>query len=206
DHATRLVDAVISDGSEGWEMLRIVRAQVRLAKDDLGGALRDYAHTLEARRDEWEAMNPKWLCACARVALAAGRRTEAADLVAKALTPAWKPPYGWHDAVELALLLRELGRSPDPIVGAAEAHPRLPWLQAAASVARGELDDAADQLVALRCPPLEAEVRLLAAARLVAEGRRGEADEQLQRALAFWRAVGATRYIREAEVLLAATA
>jgi hypothetical protein len=33
--------------------------------------------------------------------------------------------------------------------------------------------------------------------RLVAESRRAEADEQLQRALAFWRSVGATRYIRE---------
>ncbi len=32
------------------------------------------------------------------------------------------------------------------------------------------------------------------------------ADEQLRRALAFWRAVGATRYVREGEELLAKTA
>jgi hypothetical protein len=37
-------------------------------------------------------------------------------------------------------------------------------------------------------------------------GRRGMADAQLQRALAFWRSVAATAYIREAEALLAATA
>jgi len=41
---------------------------------------------------------------------------------------------------------------------------------------------------------------------LVRDGRRAEADEQLQRALGFYRSVGATRYVREAEALLAATA
>ena len=40
----------------------------------------------------------------------------------------------------------------------------------------------------------------------VADGRRAEADVQLQKALAFYRSVGATRYIREGEALLAATA
>ncbi len=49
-------------------------------------------------------------------------------------------------------------------------------------------------------------MRLRAAERLVADGRRAEADVQLQKALAFYRSVGATRYIREGEALLAATA
>jgi hypothetical protein len=40
----------------------------------------------------------------------------------------------------------------------------------------------------------------------VAEGRRAEADAQLEQALAFYRSVGATRYIREAEALLAVSA
>jgi predicted negative regulator of RcsB-dependent stress response len=52
----------------------------------------------------------------------------------------------------------------------------------------------------------EAFTRLRAAAQLVDAGRRAQADEQLQRALAFYRSVGATRYIREGEALLAATA
>ena len=38
------------------------------------------------------------------------------------------------------------------------------------------------------------------------QNRRPEADVQLQRALAFYRSVGATRYIRQAEGLLAASA
>ena len=48
--------------------------------------------------------------------------------------------------------------------------------------------------------------RLRAARALVDENRRAEADAQLHRALAFYRSVGATRYIREGEALLAATA
>jgi hypothetical protein len=40
----------------------------------------------------------------------------------------------------------------------------------------------------------------------VEEGRRAEADVELQRSLAFWREMGATRYVREGEALLAASA
>jgi hypothetical protein len=51
-----------------------------------------------------------------------------------------------------------------------------------------------------------ARVRLRAAETLAARGHRTEASEQLDKALAFYRSVGATRYIREAESLLAITA
>ena len=54
--------------------------------------------------------------------------------------------------------------------------------------------------------PGEAYARLRVARQLVEEGRRAEADVQLQRSLAFWREVGATRYVREGEALLAASA
>ena len=53
-------------------------------------------------------------------------------------------------------------------------------------------------------PVPEAEARLHAAEELVAQGCRVEADEQLEQALAFYRSVGATRYVRETEALLAA--
>jgi hypothetical protein len=52
----------------------------------------------------------------------------------------------------------------------------------------------------------EAHARLRAAAQLSEVGQRREADRQLQRTLAFWRSVNATRYVREAEALLPATA
>ena len=52
----------------------------------------------------------------------------------------------------------------------------------------------------------EAELRLRAAGSLVDQRRRAEADVQLHMALAFYRSVGATRFIREGESLLTATA
>ena len=54
--------------------------------------------------------------------------------------------------------------------------------------------------------PSEAEARLLGAEALLAGGRRGEGEEQLARALAFFRSVGATADVRRGEELLAATA
>jgi hypothetical protein len=48
--------------------------------------------------------------------------------------------------------------------------------------------------------------RLRAAEEFVKAGRRAEADDQLRRALGFFRSVGATRFVREGEALLAASA
>jgi hypothetical protein len=52
----------------------------------------------------------------------------------------------------------------------------------------------------------EAYGRLRAAKQLVEEGRRAEADAELNRPLAFYREVGATTYVREGEALLAESA
>jgi tetratricopeptide (TPR) repeat protein len=45
--------------------------------------------------------------------------------------------------------------------------------------------------------------RLRAGERLLGEGRAEEAQDQLRKALAFWRPLGASRYVRQAEELLA---
>jgi hypothetical protein len=55
-------------------------------------------------------------------------------------------------------------------------------------------------------PHDEACARLYAARVLAGRGLRGEADVQLQRGLAFFRAVGATKIVRDGESLLAAAA
>ncbi len=54
--------------------------------------------------------------------------------------------------------------------------------------------------------PYEADARLRAAEDLVREGRRAEAEAELERSLAFWRTAGATAYVREGEALLTASA
>jgi hypothetical protein len=74
------------------------------------------------------------------------------------------------------------------------------------ALARGNYLAAADIYAEMGSLPAEAYARLRATAQLVAAGQRHEADRQLQPALAFWRSVSATRYVREAEALLPATA
>jgi hypothetical protein len=80
------------------------------------------------------------------------------------------------------------------------------WADALQHYLTGEFDRAAEVFAELGVPRDEADARLRAAEKLVHEGRGSEADEQLQRALVFYRSVGATRYIRQGEELLAASA
>jgi hypothetical protein len=71
------------------------------------------------------------------------------------------------------------------------SRPRL--LCALKLYAAGESVDAADAFAELSDASfLEAYARLRAAARFIAEGKRGEADLELHRSLEFWRKAGAT--------------
>ena len=73
-------------------------------------------------------------------------------------------------------------------------------------MAQGNYARAADLYVQMGARPNEAYTRLRAAEQLTNSGRRKQACEQLELALAFWRSVGATRFIGQGETLLAATA
>ena len=81
-----------------------------------------------------------------------------------------------------------------------------PWDEAAGAVLDARWADAAVVFEEMGARPFAALAGLRAAAALAADARRAEANDQLQRALAFWRCVGARRYVREGEALLAASA
>jgi hypothetical protein len=81
-----------------------------------------------------------------------------------------------------------------------------PWTGAAVTAWRGDLLSAADILERHGGKVLEADLRVRAAARLRAAGDTAGAEEQRRRALTFYRSVGATERIREADTLLPATA
>jgi class 3 adenylate cyclase/tetratricopeptide (TPR) repeat protein len=81
-----------------------------------------------------------------------------------------------------------------------------PWTGASVTAWRGDLLAAADILARHGGKALEADLRVRAAARLLASGETVAAEEQRRQAVAFYRSVGATGRIREAEALLAATA
>jgi tetratricopeptide (TPR) repeat protein len=81
-----------------------------------------------------------------------------------------------------------------------------PWTGAAVTAWRGDLLSAADILERHGGKVLEADLRVRAAARLRAAGETAGAEEQRRRAVTFYRSVGATARIREADTLLPATA
>jgi hypothetical protein len=81
-----------------------------------------------------------------------------------------------------------------------------PSVEEVRAYASGDYAGAAEVLRQTGSKPEEAEARLRAAEQLVGEGRRAEADEQLQQALAFYRSVGAMAYVSQCEALLAASA
>jgi tetratricopeptide (TPR) repeat protein len=76
------------------------------------------------------------------------------------------------------------------------------WLTVMDLALAREFRSAARLLDEMGMAPFAARLRLSAAEQLVADGRLAKADEELRRALEFWRSVGAKRYIGRAEVLL----
>jgi class 3 adenylate cyclase/tetratricopeptide (TPR) repeat protein len=87
---------------------------------------------------------------------------------------------------------------------ALEQHVPTPWSEVFHRYAVGDFAGAADMLGSIGSRPEEAEARIHAARQLSADGQGAEAGEQLRRAAAFYRSVGATRYLQEIEPLLTA--
>ncbi len=79
------------------------------------------------------------------------------------------------------------------------------WTDAVGAYTRGEFERAADVLDRIGARPEAAEARLRAGEQHAAAGRAAEAAEQLQRALAFYRSVGAVSCLGESEALLSAS-
>jgi tetratricopeptide (TPR) repeat protein len=183
---------------------------VRLARGDLLGALEDAEADLERSRviKDPQRLQPA-LGFGAFALLSAGRIGECEELVEEllALDPFRVPVPAWTAPVlELAWIMTRLGRQNELLEVAAKAKRITKWLEAATAFARGEVELAADICVEIGVVPHQAYSRLRAAEKLVLEGRRAEADAQLRRALEFYRSVGASFFIREAEALMAESA
>ena len=139
----------------------------------------------------------------ALVLLDSGRREEMPALVDKVLTLQDEQGalyYIW--LVDLAWALVALGREEEmPTAGRGGV-----WLEAGELIVRGEFDAAAAILEEAGLGTDAAYARLRTAEQLADAGRHAEAKPHLDRALAFYRGVGATRYVRRAEALLPASA
>jgi hypothetical protein len=110
-------------------------------------------------------------------------------------------PSPWQVALVLELLDADRETEARDIVRRVTAGT---WHDACAAVVERQFAAAAGILDPTGEQPIQADLRLRAARDLVAQGRLIEAQEQLGQARAFWRRVGATAYLREADELLAA--
>jgi hypothetical protein len=81
-----------------------------------------------------------------------------------------------------------------------------PYGDAAAALVEGDFARVAETYHEIGEPELEGVARLRAAAQLVAAGRPGDGAAFVEPAVAFFRSVGATRYLNEAERLSSAQA
>ena len=107
--------------------------------------------------------------------------------------------YWWY----LSKAALELERA-DEFTAVARAATSSPWVESASAFAARDFERAAEILAAVEARPVEAATRRWAAEAHFAAGRRAEGEAELERALAFWRSVGATADVHEAQSLLAA--
>jgi class 3 adenylate cyclase len=173
--------------------MRHVRVLIQLARDRLLDAHTeaDRSVLVSHRSGDPQTMAPS-LCVRATLLVAEGRNSEAAadfdgllaigERLANGLGCAGlEPAFAW--------LGLDLGRSGE-VAAALDGSSSTPWRDAARAILARDADEAADLLAEIGHRPAEAYARL----------RAGGA--RVQGALDFYRSVGATRYVREAEAKL----
>jgi ATP/maltotriose-dependent transcriptional regulator MalT len=211
DETLAAANAFIEEAEEAPHYLenanRRVRAMIRFARGDTEGALADAhrAAELGRRARDPQAVFPS-LSVLAELLLEEGRVDEAraaAEELATRAKAGERPGFPPRGSTVFALVT---------LIGAQRVlelvadGPATSSKDAAIAIVDGELVVAADIYSLHGDVVSEAATRMRAAEKLLAEGNRRDADAQLQKALAFYRSVGATRYVREGEALLAASA
>ena len=208
DEAMAFMDLELDDPESHYlqPLSRRNRAYIRLARDDDAGVREDsdagttQSQAIQDPQDLIPALVSRVFC------LASLGEANAANAVLEELAATQdeseQPGVYGPSAVILAETLVELERENDFDRFLRSDHA-TPWHDAARPIVAGEWSRTAELLETMSARTFEAHTRLLAARRLREAGRRNEADAELQCALAFYRSVGATRYIREGEALLA---
>ncbi|MFN2470423.1 MAG: AAA family ATPase [Gaiellaceae bacterium] len=211
DEARRIVDALIEEfeHSPFWieSSTRVCRAQMSLAAGALAEARSDAERSRAVARasGDVQQLGPS-LGFGARLNAELDDMTGAREL-AEELLDGWRRTgfagraQDW--VIELWFALWRLGRE-GQLGDALDASTPSPWTRATKALMGRDFASAAEIVGGLGANSVEALIRLWAAERLVEQGRRPEADAELQRALSFWRSVGATRYVSRGESLLAA--
>ena len=211
DEALRLAEEEIGDPEPHYIQpgCRRVRAYVRLARGDGEAALVDVEGSMSQSRSIRDPQDLFPALATRALIHAATGHTEGSTVAVAELEQearAMTEPEAGTWVVILGFALLELGREAELLPLGESISPPTPWRKAALEMAGGDLAAAAETLQATGATTFEAFARLRAAGRLAADGQHAQATAQLTSAMSFYRAVGATRYLREGEALLAATA
>jgi tetratricopeptide (TPR) repeat protein len=206
DAAVVEADAFIAECETSPHILegptRLFRGYIGLARGHTEAALEDFARALDHARqnpDEAQGMVPalvrnSWAC------LQVGRSDDARALFAEAIPIFEKHPHArpWtfpelaYDLNETTTAHRILGQLPP-----------APGHLAMLAVLEGAFEDAARLYAEAGVLLFEAEARLRAAEQLFAAGRRADGEVELERALAFYRPIGAVLFVERGERLLA---
>jgi tetratricopeptide (TPR) repeat protein len=206
DKALEAADAFIAE-CEGGSSHRdeknvlVQRAYIRQARDDTTGALADIEKSIALwHNDKGRLLYiPAALTVFLLVEL--GRHEEAEALAREIVDR----PQPWIASSEFTLVANQVGYQ-GILRTALKALPRQrPADVAALAITDGRLVEAADLLVEMGFNAPAARVRLRAIEVLSKQGSDLRAREQFDKAVAFYRSVGATRYIRQAERLLEAS-
>ena len=214
DEVVERADAFLARlGGEGHYQAgssHLFRGSIRAARGDDAGAVEDAARALELSRPVGDPqLSGTTLLGAAFIYMAVGDAATARKLFEESLALIGElGQLGWVvvELHSLAWVGLKLERG-DEVLAAVKDEPlQSPWLLAGRAVAEGDFVRAANIFGEAGDVTAEPFYRLCAAQALAAQGRRSEVDEQLRPALAFYRSVGATRYVRDGERLLAATA
>jgi class 3 adenylate cyclase len=207
-----LADEFIAESEAGLShyhepLARCTRAFVRLARDDSAGTVEDARRGLEAVRHVKDPQTSENLLGVTALTLHEAGQVEQAEALAEELlemSSGGKRPR-LHEGLPVVWLFLKLGLQEDLLTALERARPTA-WRVAARAATAGDFAVAADSYEAIGSRPDEAYARLFATQFLFNAGRHDEASEQVEKALVFYRSVGATRFVREAESLLSITA
>jgi class 3 adenylate cyclase len=211
DRALELAAPLIDDAEAGRPHYLAagayaVRSMVREARGDPAAAA-DLARAIELGRQagDPQARGPI-LAVAARQRHRHGARVEALQLldeVEDVMRGTTGAGYQWDHPFVLAFAHLDARERYRPLLAAG---PPNPWVEAALAVCDRNSKRAVELYEGFGAVTLAAEVRLIAAAELNAQGNGAEAAAQAAHAAAFFASVGASMRVRDAEEHLSATA
>jgi tetratricopeptide (TPR) repeat protein len=211
EEARRIVDELIPGYEESpfWmePQTRVCRARMLIAEGAVEVAVADADRAVavvEGKSTFQGLCSP--LALRARLHAELGEMKEAARVTAE-LLDIWKETRSAYVELWVLDLWFAAWSSGEEVrlkTAVGESPVAVPWLDVVGAFVERDFDKAAAQLESMAAISAAATARLWAGEWLVEEGRHAEAAVQLERALPFWRSVGAWRYLHRCEALLAA--